>query len=302
MPRQPTARHWPRGFTLVELLVVIGIIALLISILLPSLQKAREAANRAACLSNLRQVGQMIYLYAHDNKDQISLGVRSNIYQDNYTVRYTSPNQYFSWGPYYLAGLLKAPRVLYCPASQGDRFHEFDVPDNRWDPDANGDLQNYTRAGYGIRPMSHDGTPVLWRTSASGPFAPPVYPYPSSANQTEWRPMPKLSHFRNRALASDLFPTPHRILWRHKKGINVVYGDGSARWYDTQPFNRLPASVPRPFHADGWPDPLPVADWKSQQQGFINSLAGGGNGMMIACWELLDRDAGAPATPGIVYP
>ncbi len=71
MSRERKFRSKPRAFTLIELLVVISIIALLIAILLPALQLAREEARTAICGSNLRQAGLALYGYVNDHAGKL---------------------------------------------------------------------------------------------------------------------------------------------------------------------------------------------------------------------------------------
>jgi prepilin-type N-terminal cleavage/methylation domain-containing protein/prepilin-type processing-associated H-X9-DG protein len=73
----PVVGRRAKGFTLVELLVVIGIIALLIAMLLPSLRKAKESSQRTACLSNVRQIGAALLMYVNDNRDALPYAPRT---------------------------------------------------------------------------------------------------------------------------------------------------------------------------------------------------------------------------------
>ncbi len=83
MNRRSMSKSSVRAFTLIELLVVVAIIALLISILLPSLARAREGARAAVCLSNLKQMGYGMQMYVGDNRNTLPGPIHMIVYRNS---------------------------------------------------------------------------------------------------------------------------------------------------------------------------------------------------------------------------
>jgi prepilin-type N-terminal cleavage/methylation domain-containing protein/prepilin-type processing-associated H-X9-DG protein len=134
--RRLTDRH--AGFTLVELLVVIGIIAVLMGILFPAIRAVRLAAVKTQCASNMRQIGAAIIAYAGINKGQFPL-------KDDYPNGVPGPNSaLYIWGTKTLIEPLRdygAPMsILSCPA----QTLIFNPPMQYWgDPSPATDVQFY---------------------------------------------------------------------------------------------------------------------------------------------------------------
>src|SRR4051812_22376961 len=144
-PPRRSPHHPVRAFTLVELLVVIGIIAVLISILLPTLTRARESSNRTKCLSNMRSIYQLLKIYEVTYRGASPLGMGGVEVQASYFLSRGPDPRYVAIGQLIGAGLVKvggvgqtnnatAGTVFYCPTQQGALWADFDVPSNPWPP------------------------------------------------------------------------------------------------------------------------------------------------------------------------
>jgi prepilin-type N-terminal cleavage/methylation domain-containing protein len=216
----PTSRP---AFTLVELLVVIGIIAILVSLLMPAITRARKAAITTNCLSNLREMGNSFQMYANENKDRVPIGhfsgIRDGFYVSNSAA---TPIIYAVLGPMYVTGHMKNPLAWYCPSPNhlDDRWkynaREDTTKLNEWPPE---EATGFCRVSYYVRPG------FFWGGTTGGGTPPRLW----MGKPNYW---PQLSKFKSKAIAADLWPLPQGSVSKfapHDKTQNVLYGDRSAQ-------------------------------------------------------------------------
>ena len=227
-----------KAFTLVELLVVVAIIAILMAVLLPSLSQAREQAKKAACLSNMRQVGMELATYAASFDDRIPIGYtwsdkkQSGLLWEANGSGSGSPFKYGAFttmGWLYQANFMKSPKIYYCPSETALNMSFNSRPGsdwpnyNRWPP-GNWGKPDYPSWSNQTCRMAFYTRPIAsWST------------FVSSTGTPGKAKLPKLSTLHNIALLAEVMSSA-TMQRRHKTGMNAVYSDGSGQFIPSSAF------------------------------------------------------------------